>query len=272
MPRLIAIEWLKLKSYRPFWILMILYFVVLGLVLSGVGFFLEYLASVNGAELNGIDPSMVPFYDFADIWQNLTYMATFLKIFLGFIVVISITNEYSYKTVRQHVIDGLTRWEFLASKLLIILTITVVNTLFVFILGLILGLIYSPVKGMDVIFTNADFLFAYFLDVGVFLTFALLVGMLIKRTGFAIVLLALYTFFLEPISALILSEVYSQYTFHQYFPIRAINNLIPVPFGKYVFQEVQDYVAFGDVALVIAYAGLFIFLSYRLLKARDISG
>ena len=272
MPRLIAIEWLKLKSYRPFWILMILYFVVLGLVLSGVGFFLEYLASMNGAEINGLDPSMVPFYDFADIWQNLTYMATYLKIFLGFIVVISITNEYSYKTIRQHIIDGLTRWEFLTSKLLIILTITVVNTLFVFILGLILGLIYSPVKGLDVIFTNADFLLAYFLDVGVFLTFALLVGMLIKRTGFAIVLLALYTFFLEPISALILSQIYPQYTFHQYFPIRAINNLIPVPFGKYAFQEVQDYVAFSDVVLVVAYVALFIFLSFRLLKSRDISG
>ncbi|MEM6841635.1 MAG: ABC transporter permease [Bacteroidota bacterium] len=271
MPRLIAIEWIKLKSYRPFWILMILYFVVLGLVLSGVMLFFEYVAS-RGAEFNGLDPSMIPFYDFADIWQNMTYLATFLKIFLGFIVVISITNEYSYKTIRQHVIDGLTRWELLAGKLSIILVITIVNTLFVLVLGLILGLIYSPVQGLDVMFENAGFLLAYFLDVFAFLTFALLVGMLIKRTGFAIVLLALYTLFLEPIAALILSEVYSQYTFTQYFPIRAINNLISVPFGKYVFQEVQDYIAFSDIALVAVYVGLFIFLSFRLLKARDISG
>lgn len=271
MPRLLAIEWLKLKSYRPFWILMTLYFLVLALVLSGVMLFFEYLAS-RGAEFNGIDPSIVPFYDFADIWQNMTYLATFLKIFLGFIVVISITNEYSYKTIRQHIIDGLTRWEFLGSKLLIILAIAVVNTLFVFVLGLILGWIYSPVQGMDVMFEHAGFLLGYFLDVFAFLTFALLVGMLIKRTGFAIVLLALYTLFIEPIGALVLSIEYSEYTFHQYFPIRAINNLIQVPFGKYLFQEVQDYVAFGDVALVVAYVGLFIFFSYRLLKVRDVSG
>lgn len=271
MPRLLAIEWIKLRSYRPFWILMILYFVVLGLVLSGVMLFFEYLAS-RGAELNGIDPSIIPFYDFADIWQNMTYLATFLKIFLGFIVVISITNEYSYKTIRQHIIDGLNRWEFLAGKLSVILAITIVNTLFVFVLGLILGWIYSPVQGIDIVFENAGFLLAYLLDVFAFLTFALLVGLLIKRTGFTIVLLALYTLFIEPIGALVLSIEFSEYTFHQYFPIRAINNLIQVPFGKYMFQEVQDYVALGDVALVMIYVGLFIFLSFRLLKARDISG
>lgn len=271
MPRLVAIEWIKLKSYRPFWVLLTLYFVVLGLVCSGIMLYFEYLAS-RGVEFDGLDPSMIPFYDFFDIWQNLTYLSTFFKIFLGFIVVISIANEYSYKTIRQHIIDGLTRWEFLASKLLIILAITVVNTLFVFLLGVILGSIYSPVQGLDVMFENAGFLLAYFLDVGAFLVFALLVGMLIKRTGFAIVLLALYTLFLEPIGVLILGHFYGEYTFYQYFPIRAINNLIQIPFGKYIFQEVQDFVALKDIVVVVAYIGLFIFFDHRILKTRDING
>lgn len=270
MPRLLAIEWIKLKHYRPFWILMLLYFIVLALVCSGIMIYFEYLAS-RGVEFEGLDPSMIPIYDFADIWQNLTYLATFFKIFLGFIVVISITNEYSYKTIRQHIIDGLTRWEFLSSKLLIILAIAVANTLFVFLMGLILGFIYSPVRGVDVIFENAGFLLAYFMDVSAFLVFALLVGMLIKRTGFAIVLLALYSLFIEPIGWLILASNYDQYTFHQYFPIRAINNLIQIPFGKYIFREVQDYVALKDIAIVVLYTGLFIFLSHRMLKTRDIS-
>ena len=270
MTRLLTLEWLKLRHYRPFWILLTLYFVVLGLVSCSVMLFFEYLAS-QGAEFEGIDPTMVPFYDFADIWQNLTYLATFFKIFLGFIVVISITNEYDYKTIRQNIIDGLTKWEFISTKLLVILALTVVNTLFIFVVGLIMGWIYSPVQGATAVFSQIEFLFAYFLDVLTFLVFALLVGMFIKRTGFAIVLLAFYTLFIEPIGTTILTATHPELSFYQYFPIRAINNLIAVPFAKYAFREIQDFVAIQDVVVVVVYLALFTFLNYWLLRARDVS-
>lgn len=270
MTRLLTLEWLKLRHYRPFWILLTLYFVVLGLVSCSVMLFFEYLAS-QGAEFEGIDPTMVPFYDFADIWQNLTYLATFFKIFLGFIVVISITNEYDYKTIRQNIIDGLTKWEFISTKLLVILALTVVNTLFIFVVGLIMGWIYSPVQGATAVFFQIEFLFAYFLDVLTFLVFALLVGMFIKRTGFAIVLLAFYTLFIEPIGTTILTATHPELSFYQYFPIRAINNLIAVPFAKYAFREIQDFVAIQDVVVVVVYLALFTFLNYWLLRVRDVS-
>ncbi len=269
MNKLLTIEWLKLKSYRPFWILLTLYFLVLGLVCSSVMLYLEYIAS-KGVQFESIDPSVVPFYDFNDIWQNITYLATFFKIFLGFIVVMSITNEFDYKTIRQNIIDGLTKTEFISTKLLLILLLTVVNTLFLLLLGIILGWIYSPVQGLDVMFDQAGFLLAYFLDVLTFLVFALLVGMLIKRTGFAIVLLAFYSLFIEPIGVLILSNFYADYTFYNYFPIRAINNLITIPFGKYIFQEIQDYVAILDIIVVFVYLGLFTFLNYWILQRSDI--
>ena len=269
MIKLLTIEWLKLKSYRPFWVLLILYFVVLGLVCSSVMLYLQYIAS-KGAKFGEIDPSIVPFYDFSDIWQNLTYLATFFKIFLGFIVVMSITNEFDYKTIRQNIIDGLTKEEFISSKLLLILLLTIVNTLFLFLIGMILGWIYSPVQGTDVMFDHAGFLLAYGLDVLTFLVFALLTGMVIKRTGFAIVLLAFYSLFIEPIGVLILSKIYPNYTFYNYFPIRAINNLINIPFGKYIFQEIQDYVLTWDIIIVLVYLSLFTFVNYWILKTKDI--
>lgn len=269
MNKLLTIEWLKLKSYRPFWILLILYFIILGLVCSSVMLLLEYMAS-KGATFEDIDPTIIPFYDFHDIWQNITYLATFFKIFLGFIVTISITNEYDFKTIRQNLIDGLTRWEFVGSKLAVILALVAVNTLFLFLLGLILGGIYSPVRGVDVIFENAGFLLAYFLDVLTFLFFSLLVGMVIKRTGFAIVLLAFYTLLIEPIGVQMLASLYEEYTFYHYFPIRAINNLIAIPFAKYLFREIQDDVAIRDIVVVLGYLSVFIYLNYWILKVRDI--
>ena len=270
MTRLLALEWLKLRHYRPFWVLLILYFVVLGLVSCSVMLFFEYLAS-RGAKFQGIDPTIVPFYDFDDVWQNLTYLATYYKIFLGFVVVISITNEYDYKTIRQNIIDGLTKKEFLGTKLLVILVLSAATTVFLFLVGLVMGWIYSPVQGAEAIFANAEFLLAYFLEVLTFLVLALLIGMLIRRTGFAIVLLAFYTLFLEPIGTTILAVNFPNVTFYEYFPIRAINNLIPVSYHKYAFREVQDFVAIKDVVVVGLYLIGFTFLNYRLLKTRDVS-
>ncbi len=270
MTRLLTLEWLKLRHYRPFWVLLILYFVVLGLVSCSVMLFFEYLAS-QGAKFQGIDPTMVPFYDFDDVWQNLTYLASFYKMFLGFIVVMSITNEYDYKTIRQNIIDGLTKKEFIATKLLVILVLSAATTVFIFLVGLVMGWIYSPVQGWEVVLGQAEFLLAYFLDVLTFLVFALLVGMLIRRTGFAIVLLAFYTLFIEPIGTTILAVNYPELTFYDYFPIRAINNLITISYHKYAFREVQDFVAIKDVLVVGIYLLGFTFLNYWLLKTRDVS-
>ena len=118
MTRLFEIEWLKLKNYRVFWILIIMYFTGLIIVLSS-GMFLMQFFKNQGAEFSGIDPTIIPLYDFPDVWQNMTYVATFFKIILAFIVIISVTNEISYRTMRQNVIDGMSKWEFLKSKFIL---------------------------------------------------------------------------------------------------------------------------------------------------------
>jgi ABC-2 type transport system permease protein len=270
MNRLLSIEWLKLKHYRPFWILTGLYFLVLTLVCSSVTLLFEYMQS-QGADFNGISPVMIPFYDFADIWHNLTYLASFFKIFLGFIVVISICNEWSFRTIRQNIIDGMNKWEFLTSKLLIILALALFNAIYLIVLGLLLGSIYSPVTGPDVMFQNFEFVFAYFLDLFAFLVFSLFVGMLIKKTGFSIVLLALYSLFLEPIAYAILVNTYDGIAFYEFLPIRSFNKLIEIPYGKYLFREIKDYLVWHEVLIVVGYTALFFFGSFRMLKARDVA-
>ena len=50
MMRLLKIEWIKLRSYKAFWILSILYFAGLFLVFMGGQFFLMWLES------EGVEP------------------------------------------------------------------------------------------------------------------------------------------------------------------------------------------------------------------------
>ena len=124
MKRLLQIEWLKLKHYRPFWVLTGLYTIIISVIVIGVHFFFDYLKR-QGADINGFDPTMFPFYDFPDIWQNITYAATWFKLFLAFIVVISIANEVTHRTLRQNIIDGMSKKDWLVSKLLLIVAFKV---------------------------------------------------------------------------------------------------------------------------------------------------
>lgn len=273
MIRLFEIEWLKLKNYKVFWILIGMYYLGLIVVLSSGMFLMQFLKS-KGAEFEGIDPTIIPLYDFPDVWQNMTYIATFFKIILAFIVIISVTNEIGYRTMRQNVIDGLSKWEFLKSKFVLIIVLSLTATLFLFIEGIITGLIYSTVTYPDYIFSDLEFLAAYFLEVVTFLSLALLLGILFKKAGFAIVLIFMYSLIFEPFITINMEHnvwinAYSSWA-APYFPIKALNNLIRVPFQRYVFMEIQDFIAWKDVLVVVVWLTIYQFSIYKLLDKRDI--
>ena len=273
MIRLFALEWLKLKNYKVFWILFALYFLGLFIVCSGGMFLLEFIKS-KGGDFKGIDPTIIPLYDFPDVWQNITYVATFFKLFLAFIVIISICNEINYRTLRQNIIDGLSKREFLISKLNLIISLSALATIFLFLIGFILGMIYSKVRSVDVIFSELEFLPAYFLEVCTFLSLAFLLSILIKKSGFVIVLLFMYTLIFEPIFTSILVHAPfipdSLEKTAPFFPIRSLNNLIRVPFQKYVFMKIQDYVAWIDIYIVTGWLIIYNMLILLILKKRDV--
>lgn len=273
MIRLLNIEWLKLRRYKAFNIVMLLYYVIFIAVCSSGMAILEFLKN-EGAEFKGISPTMLPIYDFPDIWQNMTYIATILTIFPAFLIIISVTNEIQFKTLRQNIIDGLNRMDFFLSKFNFIVALSLINTLVLFLNGLVLGLLYSYDKSLDAILGGTQFLFGFFLFNLTFFVFAFLLSLLIKRTGIVIVLLGIYFLFAEPIATLILANVPEFPQFCRdivpYFPVKAMNNLIPNPFGRYIFMEITDYIPLKSIAIIIGQLAIYLTLIWLILKKRDI--
>ncbi len=274
MTRAFTLEWLKLKNYKLFWILLGMYILALLIICSMGVFFLEWLKS-KGADFDGIDPTIIPIYDFPDIWQNTTYLGSFLKILLAFIVIISVNNDLSYNTMRQNVIDGISKREFVISKFTLILFLAFTSAVTLFLAGIVNGSIYSHVWGSKYIFQELEFIAAYFYDIVVFCSLAFLLSLLIKKAGFVIVALALYALMFEPIVSVILENapyfrdgVWPKIT--PFFPIHALNDLIPVPFGKYIFVEITDYVPWKAIAISTGWLFLYIFAIYNLLTRRDL--
>lgn len=266
MRRLIQIEWIKIRSNATFWVLASLHVAIILLIVFSDELFFRNL-TVKGDSLRDIvDKTNLPVSQFPDIWHNLTYVAGYLKFILAIYMIISITNEFSFDTLRQHIMNGLSRKEFIGSKLVLVGLLAAGSTLFIFVTGGIDGFVNTPDVNTADLFRYMVFVPAYFLQVTAYLIFALLIGLLIRKTGLAMGLLFLYTLIIEPLIALrIDNEIVKGLL-----PLKAISNLIHMPFGKYMLREIQDYVTLRETLIVLGYIALYLVLIHLLLRKRDL--
>ena len=119
MLRIIQLEFLKLRHYKPFWIILglftLCYFLV-GIFVKKVIDWMMAEGAFDG-DLDIFKKVGIPIFDFVDIWQNMGYLTFIFKWVLAFVVIISVCMEFANKTIRQNIIDGLSRREYLYSKI-----------------------------------------------------------------------------------------------------------------------------------------------------------
>jgi len=269
---LVKVDLKKMTSYPTFWVICGLYFVTLGFTTASGMEILKWIAGKFQDFGSEININRIPLYHFPDIWQNLIWVSGLFKIVLSIMVVISITNEYQYRTLRQNIIDGLSRWEFLLSKILMNVLLSLMSVGMLLVIILFTGLIYTPDLVWADIVTGSEFLLAYFLEVFAFLSYALMLGMFVQRSGLTIVLLLL-SHMIEAIIKLNVFRFGIENSFgwlKQFFPLESITNLVPLPFPRYAFQEIQDSVSMVAVLIAIGWAILFNYFSYLRLKKADI--
>jgi ABC-2 type transport system permease protein len=272
MLHLLKIDLKKMTSYRTFWVVCGLYFVTLGFTTASGMEILKWIASKFEDFGSSINVNRIPLYHFPDIWQNLIWISGFFKLVLAVMVVISITNEYQYRTLRQNIIDGMSRWEFVLSKILTNFLLSLMSVGMLLLIASVTGLIYTPELVWADVFIGAEFLAAYFLEVFAFLSYALMLGIFVQRSGLTIVLLMLS----HMIEAIIKINIFRESLnlnirwLKQFFPLESITNLVPLPFARYAFQEIQDYVGPTAVAIALVWTFLFNYFSYLKLKRADI--
>jgi ABC-type transport system involved in multi-copper enzyme maturation permease subunit len=277
MKRLLAIELQKIWKNRASRVLTLTYFIFLT--------FLSFIASIK-FDIGPLNIRLADqgIFNFPYIWHFNTYVAAWLKIFLAVVIVSMMANEYSYGTLKQNLIDGMSKKEFVMSKFLTIVLFAAVSTVFVFLISLILGLIFSSFNEVGIIFSRMEYLFAYFLKLLGFFSFCLFLGILIKRSAFALGFL-FFWFAFEYISYAIFynnlrcTELVD--TIYSFFPLHSMYALIDEPFTKLNavktignqigVENVKDYaVHFTTVLTVLAWTGIFIFSSYKIIKKRDL--
>ena len=277
MLRLLQIEFIKLWNNRASKVLILSYFILMVLI-AGIS-----MIKVDFGPLK-FHIADVGIFNFPYIWHFNTFMAAFLKLFLAIVIVSMIANEYSNKTIKQNLIDGLSKKELILSKFLTIGVFSLASTVFIFLISLILGLIYSDFNEVSIIFSDLEYLLAYFVKLIGFFSFCFFVGVLVKRSAFALGFLFIWFIGAEIIPYTYLASKYSKEvadSVSRFFPFGSMWSTITEPFSrlnviKSAAQQVgedisRDYsVQPLHLLIVLCWTAIFIYLSYILLKKRDL--
>jgi len=223
-------------------------------------------------------------FNFPYIWHFNTFVTAFFKLFLAIVIVSMMSNEYSNKTIKQNLIDGLSKKEFVLSKFLTVISFSLISTIFVFVVSMILGLIYSDYDEFSIIFSDLEFLLAFFVKLVGFFSFCLFLGVLIKRSAFALGFLILWQVFEGFVRGMIRWKFFDSETTDAvmgFFPLNSMYNLIKEPFTRLnavqtVASQIGEkvtlnyHVHWHEILIVLVWTWIFVYLSYVLLKKRDL--
>jgi ABC-type transport system involved in multi-copper enzyme maturation permease subunit len=252
MLNIIRIEWLKVKNYRTFWVLLILAIVIIPASNMIVADIVSRIPK-QATELLGKN-----FYDFPVVWQTVAKVNSFTSVIFGLLLVTLVTNEFAYKTHRQQVIDGWERKDLVLSKLFWVVALSVVALVVSFITAFAFGKAYST---FSFSLEGSEYMFYYFLQVLASLSGALLLGMLVKRSGLATVIYLGYTMVFEKLLTLGLKRTFGG--IGDLLPLQAGDKLIPFPVVDKVLPASADYSQGVYEITIIVYVVLFIGLTWR---------
>jgi ABC-type transport system involved in multi-copper enzyme maturation permease subunit len=278
MKRLLSIELQKIWLNKSSRVLTLTYFILLTLIalIASIKFDLG-IFKVHLAEM-GI-------FNFPLIWHFNTYISAWFKFFLAIVIVSMMANEYNYGTLKQNLMDGMSKWEFIQSKFLTVVFFGFCSTVFVFIMSLALGYSYAANTEINIVFSDLEYLLAFFVKLMGFFSLCLFLGILVKRSAFAIGFLLVW-YIIENIikgylSFSLFPEGNTASNIEKLLPLESISNLIVEPFSRVSavktieiqmgMNNLKDYsIHYSSILIVLAWIIIFMLLSYKLLKNRDL--
>lgn len=269
MLHLLKIEWLKVKNYRTFWILFILYLVSI----IGANYMVRQVLELNFEETMRKDPTdafirmMIgtPPYGFPQVWGMTAYVSSYLLILPGFLSIILFTNEFTYKTHRQNLLDGFTRSEFISAKLLGVLSITLISTLTISLTAFMFGLAGSPPFDGEYL----RYFGLSFLQCLSYCSLALMLSTIFKRSGIALGVYFVYVVIFDNVLFHVMNKYLNNTGY--FLPIESADNLIPLPVAEQVQKHFMEKPDFSYILVsCFIYLALYIFIAYRKFKSDDL--
>lgn len=254
MTNIVKTEWLKIRNYPAFWWV----FGITALTYPGINTLFLYAyhditkqKSTAGQVLKALmgNPFALP-----EGWRTMAFFSSFFVYIPAIVVIMLITNEYTYKTNRQNIIDGWSRRDFMTAKLIDVLLLSAIVILLYTAVVLVIGLTNTK-NGSPHIWRLSYYIGLFFLQTFSQLSIAFTVGMLLRKAFIALAIFTFYSIIVEPIAVNFLKYKYNS-EIGRFFPMEISDRLLtkPVFLGKIdemAYQRSIDAVKYHVVYTIV---------------------
>jgi ABC-type transport system involved in multi-copper enzyme maturation permease subunit len=177
-------------------------------------------------------------YSFPKVWGTVGFMSSWLLYFPGILFIMLLTNEFNFKTHRQNIIDGWTRKQFISVKFVFAILFSLVATFFNFLVALLFGLITTNSHFSFIGMENVGYIF---IQTVAYITFAMFLAVLFRRSGAAIAVFFLYGLIFEFIITMLINHKLNLSPVGYFLPLQVTDVMLPIPFGtKVIYDNAPD--------------------------------
>ncbi|HEX6332793.1 MAG TPA: ABC transporter permease [Flavisolibacter sp.] len=234
MATLLTTEWLKMRKYRAFWWMT----GIIALSYPGINYLFHKLyrdlagkTDRTGAMIRRLGNP----YTFPEVWHTVAFFSSWFIFIPSIIIIMFITNEYTYKTHRQNIIDGWSRRQFLLSKLIDLLVITLLVSLMYIIVSLVIGYVNTG-DGVKVnVWEGSEYIFYFALQTFSQLSIAFLIAFLARKAFIALGIFLFYFIILEPVIVGVAKAKAND--IGRFMPLEISDRIVPLPAFLGVMDE-----------------------------------
>ncbi len=257
MIRLIRIEWTKIARYPGFWLILLL---SLGIYIGA--------ASVMGNEEFSfpleIEEQAEGYLSFPMIWDIIGWLSYWFNLPLAIVVVLNVSNEFSQRMLRQAIIHGQSREEWMFGKIVFLAMISLVALLVVILTTTVTGVVFGGWKRYY-FFDHLTLFLGIFLRTFSYLSFVMLVAVIIRKPVIALGIVVLYAAIIENILVAV-----GDTPWNTWYPLWSAVLLVPNPFAAFYGDSVPALLD-GAVSLrVLGYSLLWLTISWLMIRRRDL--
>ncbi|HQD08230.1 MAG TPA: ABC transporter permease [Flavihumibacter sp.] len=273
MMNLLKTEWLKLKRYPAFWLLvgicLVSYPGINYIFLQG---FLELVERQSGAGQVLALFIGEPF-SFPEVWRTSAFFSSVFVFLPSVLVIMLITNEFTYKTHRQNIIDGWSRQQFMLAKMIDVIIITMILTLIYALTAFVMGYTQTTDPAAS---KTALLYYVLLFGLQTFsqLSIAFLIGLLVRKSFIALAVFLFYSFIVENLLVGLLKYKLGETDLGRFLPLEISDRIIPPPAFmnrineegyKHALALVHPHIVYTVILVIITWL-----LSFYLFYKRDL--
>ncbi|MDR0559980.1 MAG: ABC transporter permease [Prevotellaceae bacterium] len=207
MLRLLSIEIIKLKKNRQFLILTI----ILILSFFGLNYIVSEIFTKEAANILHISR-----------WNAVAFINGFSFTIPAMIIIMHTCSEYTYRTGRQNIIDGLTRKQYVATKFVMVVALALFTTILVFLFAFIFGIF----SNIEFNFEALKYIVYYFIQSLVYLVLAFTLALFLKRAILSLSIFIVYSLIIDNYLDSKFNKIIGGLL-----PLSSCDHLIPMPFS-----------------------------------------